>query len=181
MPNKPIDEGYKIFAICDHSYTYGLELHSRVDGSSGTIGLPAEALTEPGVYLPIPTPVGHTGNLTTTSTTCLRLAQVLPYHQWPYTIYFDTFFSNTALFATLRELRTGACGTARKNQVLVEHKSTVLIVRLSGVTELQFPRTMFCVHGGRVMLAPHSDYNPWPQRWCSCKLKMTKGRQSCCL
>jgi len=30
MPNKPIDEGYKIYAICDHGYTYGFEFYSLI-------------------------------------------------------------------------------------------------------------------------------------------------------
>jgi len=33
MPSKPIDEGYKIFAICDHGYTCGFEVYSREDGA----------------------------------------------------------------------------------------------------------------------------------------------------
>ena len=52
--------------------------------------------------------------------TCLRLAQLLPYHRWQYHIYFDSFLSNIILFATLRGLGIGACGTARKNQVPAE-------------------------------------------------------------
>jgi len=113
MPNKPIDEGYKVFAICDHGYTYGFEFCSRVDGASGLIG-------HSPIPPPIPPPIGYSRNLTPTSTTCLRLALLLPYRKWHYSIYFDSFFSNTALFATLQELGIGACGTARKDQIPVE-------------------------------------------------------------
>ena len=34
MPNKPVDHGYKIFALADSGYTYGWLYHSRVAGTS---------------------------------------------------------------------------------------------------------------------------------------------------
>jgi hypothetical protein len=41
----------------------------------------------------------------------------LPYQNRRYDIYFDNFFSNTALFYVLRKYGIGACGTARSNMV----------------------------------------------------------------
>ena len=76
--------------------------------------------------MPPPVPSANAGtslqlqHLTPTSTTCLRLAQLLPYYRWQYNIYFDSFFSNITLFATLRGLGIGAYGTACKNQVPAE-------------------------------------------------------------
>ena len=34
MPNKPIDRGYKLYALCDHGYTYHWIYYSRVDGAA---------------------------------------------------------------------------------------------------------------------------------------------------
>jgi len=36
MPNKPIGEGCKIFALCDHGYTYSFEFYSRINGVQAT-------------------------------------------------------------------------------------------------------------------------------------------------
>ena len=62
-PNKPI-EGYKIFALCDHGYTYSFEFYSRVQGATCLLSTS-------------PTP----RKLTPTSQACLRLKLVgiLPY------------------------------------------------------------------------------------------------------
>lgn len=53
--------------------------------------------------------------LTSTSETCLLLSKLLPYELDDFSIYFDNYFSNVALFATLRELSIGTCGIARAN------------------------------------------------------------------
>ena len=55
--------------------------------------------------------------LTPTSQICLHLALSLPYQQYQYNIYFDNYFTNIPLFATLREYGIGACGTARSHAV----------------------------------------------------------------
>ena len=34
MPNKPIDQGYKLFALADHGYTYSWIYYSRVKGAA---------------------------------------------------------------------------------------------------------------------------------------------------
>jgi len=68
----------------------------------------------------LPPPPSIPRPLTATSTTCLRLAKLLPYNNFPFTIFFDSFFSNTSFFATLRDLGIGACGTARKAQLPIE-------------------------------------------------------------
>jgi len=69
---------------------------------------------------PLPPPPSIPRTLSATSTTCLRLAKLLPYNHFPFTIFFDSFFSNTSFFATLRDLGIGTCGTARKAQLPIE-------------------------------------------------------------
>ena len=56
-------------------------------------------------------------HLCPTSKICLYLALSLPYQTHQYNIYFDNYFTNIPLFATLREYGIGACGTARMNAV----------------------------------------------------------------
>lgn len=103
MPNKPIDHGYKLFAIADHGYTYGWIYNSRVSGPVNDAAAAAAIPTD--------------RHLSPTSRTCLRLSLMLPYSKYQFNVYFDNYFTNTALFATLREYGIGACGTARRHQV----------------------------------------------------------------
>ena len=63
--------------------------------------------------LAIPT----TRHLTPTSGICLQLALTLQYKKYDYNIYFDNYFTNISLFATLRDYGIGACGTARSNVI----------------------------------------------------------------
>jgi len=114
MPNKPIGEGYKIFALCDHGYTYTFEFYSRIDGARPTtIATSAATSDQPTSAATSNQPI----KLTPTSQTCLRLAKVLPYMTYRFNIYFDNYFSNVALFAILRELGISACGTARSSTI----------------------------------------------------------------
>jgi len=121
-----LNEGYKIYAICDHGYTYGFEFYSRVNGFSGNIGDVQSPMLPPMLppTLPptpmLPPPPSIPRTLTPTSTTCLRLAKLLPYNNFPFTIFCDSFFSNTSFFAALRDLGIGACGSARKAKLPIE-------------------------------------------------------------
>lgn len=47
MPNKLCYEGNKIYTIYDHSYTYGFEFYTKVNGLSGTIDLSILSVTLP--------------------------------------------------------------------------------------------------------------------------------------
>ena len=101
MPNKPIDRGYKLYALCDHGwYIYHWIYYSRVHGTA----------TESN-----PGPIPASRRLTATSQICLHLALSLPYQKNRYNIYFDNYFTNVQLFATLCEYDIGACGTAKAN------------------------------------------------------------------
>ena len=109
MKNKPIDQGYKLFALADHGYTYTWAYHSR---SSGT------ALASAYKSAVIPTE----RRLCPTSRTCLHLALSLPYQTHQFNIYFDNYFTNIGLYATLRDYGIGACGTARASVIPAELK-----------------------------------------------------------
>ena len=50
-----------------------------------------------------------------TASAVLHLAETLPYWMQPFTIYMDNFFSSVDLFARLRRMGIGACGTTRSN------------------------------------------------------------------
>lgn len=91
---KPIKQGYKIFALCDHGYTYAFLWYSATQGIA--------QLTESSASL----------NLTPTSRAVLQLAQHLPHnHQWH--LILDNYFTNVPLFERLRALGIGAAGTTR--------------------------------------------------------------------
>ena len=90
--NKPIKQGYKIFALCNHGYTYAFLWYSATQGIA--------QLTESSASL----------NLTPTSRAVLQLAQHLPpNHQWH--LILDNYFTNVPLFERLRALGIGAAGT----------------------------------------------------------------------
>ena len=102
LPNKPIQEGYKVFALCEHGYTFSFMYTSRVEQFSGQDqDLP---YLGPGI-LP----------LSPTSRAVVKLAAALPSQQYQFTLYCDNYFSNVPLFQALRYLQIAACGTARPN------------------------------------------------------------------
>ena len=102
LPNKPIPEGYKVFALCEHGYTFSFMYTSRVEQFSGQeLDLP---YLGPGI-LP----------LSPTSRAVVKLAAALPSQQYRFTLYCDNYFSNIPLFQALRYLQIAACGTARPN------------------------------------------------------------------
>ena len=89
--NKPVKEGYKIFALCSHGYTYGFIWYSS---SVGLANIPPQS------------------NLTPTSAGVLSLAQLLPSnHCWH--LILDNYFTNVPLFERLLLLGIGAAGTTR--------------------------------------------------------------------
>lgn len=107
MKNKPIDQGYKLFALADHGYTYSWVYHSRMKSEGSA--LESAASESP--------PISTKRHLCPTSQTCLHLALSLPYQTHQVNIYFDNYFTNMSLYATLREYGIGTCGTARMNTI----------------------------------------------------------------
>jgi len=90
--NKPIKEGYKIFALCDHGYTYGFLWYSSTEGIA--------ELTS------------TASHISSTSKGVLQLAQLLPSH-YRWNLLLDNYFTNIPLFDKLLELGIGAAGTTR--------------------------------------------------------------------
>ena len=98
-PNKPIKEGYKIFALCEAGYTYHFMWSSRCDSYGELTKVSDLSPTESMVY---------------------QLAQTLPSPKdTPYIIYMDNYFTRVPLLRKLRALNIGACGTTRKHPSLL--------------------------------------------------------------
>ena len=95
MPNKPIKQGYKLFALADHGYVWWFQWSSRKHGI-------AELVLHP--------------ELTPTGSMVLQIVKKLPsLPQAPFIVYLDNYFTSIALFKLLRDLGYGACGTTRPN------------------------------------------------------------------
>ena len=94
MPNKPIKQGFKIWAICDRGYLFNFMFYSRF---WKTVELVDHEL------------------LTSHQNVVFTLAQSLPTPPLghTHTVYLDNLFTNTVLFRELRSLGIGACGTTR--------------------------------------------------------------------
>ena len=103
MKNKPISQGYKLFALADHGYTYSWVYHSRTKAGSA---LESAAYESEAVTTTRP-PVCNLQNMLASCTF------LCPYKTHQFNIYFDNYFTNIALYATLREYKIGACETAR--------------------------------------------------------------------
>lgn len=92
MPNKPISQGYKIFAIADHGYIYSFTPTSRTKGLVEII---------------------KNRMMTITGSMAFSLIKTLPRDKIYYTVYLDNYFTSIELFKKLREIQIGACGTTR--------------------------------------------------------------------
>jgi len=92
-PNKPIKEGYKIFALCEAGYTYYFMWSSKSESYGELVKLPDLSPTESMVY---------------------QLAQRLP-ENVPHVIYMDNLFIRVPLLRKLRTIGIGACGTTRRH------------------------------------------------------------------
>ncbi len=96
MLNKPIKQGYKMWALCDRGYLFNFLFHSRFWKTGELEKHPLLTDTQSVVYqlalsLP-PLPDGQT-----------------------YTIYLDNLFTSIPLFQELKVKGIGACGTTRPN------------------------------------------------------------------
>ena len=89
--NKPVKEGYKIFALCSQGYTYGFIWYSSLVGLAD---------------------VPQQSDLTPTSAGVLALAQLLPPGNC-WNLILDNYFTNVPLFEQLLLLGIGAAGTTR--------------------------------------------------------------------
>ena len=97
LRGKPIPQGYKILALCDHGYTYSFMFTSRTNSFADL---------DPHLYC------GQI-KLSPTSQAVYQLASALPSHQFSFTVYMDNYFTNIRLLQALYEKGIGACGTSR--------------------------------------------------------------------
>jgi hypothetical protein len=95
MTSKPINQWYKIFALCDYGYTWSWLLTSR---SCGIAELKNQK------------------RLTPTTSAVYQLASELSYTIHQYNVYMDNLFSSIPLYRKLRRLGIGACGTTRTGE-----------------------------------------------------------------
>ena len=109
MPNKPVGEGYKIFALYDHGYTWDFLFTSRSEGKLfmwfivGFMWLMLVGIAE----------LNQEPLLSPTSSAVLQLAKTLPYESHEFSLFCDNLFSKLELFSQLKELGIRACGTTR--------------------------------------------------------------------
>ena len=91
MKNKPIKQGYKVFALCSDGYTYALLWYSLLHGTANLIKL---------------------DQLTPTASAVYYLARMLPgEHCW--NLVLDNYFTSIPLFEKLGKIGIGAAGTTR--------------------------------------------------------------------
>jgi hypothetical protein len=90
MPNKPISQGYKLYALVDHGYVWYWIWASHIK-------LMVEVVKEEG--------------LTKTGLMVYQLLQKLPQEPGRYTVYLDNYFTSINLFKRLCDEGIGACGT----------------------------------------------------------------------
>jgi hypothetical protein len=97
MPNKPITQGYKIFALEDNGYVWHFQLSSRQHGIAE---------------------LKKVNELTLTGSMVLQMARLLPkFPNSHYAIYIDNYFTSILLFSMLRKENIGAAGTTRASGV----------------------------------------------------------------
>ena len=96
MSNKPIKEGYKIWALADLGYTWDFLFYSLKHKT-------AEVLADKRV--------------SPTCATMIHMASTLPYQTHQFTLFIDNLFCTPDLFQILRDMGIVANGTTRKNVV----------------------------------------------------------------
>jgi hypothetical protein len=97
MPNKPIKQGYKIFALAENGYVWHFQMSSKQHG----IG-----------------ELQKVDELTPTGSMVLQMARLLPkFPNAPYILYLDNYFTSIPLFSMLRKENIGAAGTTRPSGI----------------------------------------------------------------
>jgi hypothetical protein len=100
LKNKPIKEGYKMWALAEHGYIWSWLFYSLRDGTERI-----REARDPA----IPT------DMNPTHTMVMKLAMELPYKEYNYVLYLDNLFTSVPLLNALEKLKIGATGTTRKN------------------------------------------------------------------
>ena len=106
MPNKPIKQGYKIFALADNGYVWHFQLSSRQHGIAE---------------------LRKVDKLTPTGSMVLQMVHLLPkFPNAHYILYLDNYFTSIPLFSILRKENIGAAGTTRPTGIDFPALLTVL-------------------------------------------------------
>ena len=97
MPNKPIKQGYKIFALAENGYVWHFQLSSKQHG-----------IRE----------LHKVDKLTLTGSIVLQMARLLSkFPNAHYILYLDNYFISIPLFSMLRKENIGAIGTTRPSGI----------------------------------------------------------------
>ena len=126
LPGKPIDQGYKIYALCDQGYTYTFMFYSGVSGNEASdFTRKTEPLTQISTERSLALLNSKQDRLTkeqqkklsqgfspTTQVVC-RLVFSLPFQSHQFNVYMDNYFTSIPLFQHLRDHGIGAAGTTR--------------------------------------------------------------------
>jgi len=116
MPNKPIDEGYKLYALCEKGYTYSFLFYSGETKNENS------AFTQETVQFTQPHPMQASSTLdlvdpvkefSPTIQAVCHLVFRLPFQEFQFNVYMDNYFSTIPLFRHLRSHGIGAAGTTR--------------------------------------------------------------------
>ena len=124
MPSKPIDQGYKIYALCEKGYTYSFLFYSGETKNEESVFTQETAqfthLTPErslqlfnSSKLPLSEPerkARSKGFSPTSQAVCYLIFQ-LPFRSFQFNIYMDNYFSIIPLFQHLRDYGIGAAGT----------------------------------------------------------------------
>ena len=120
MPNKPIKQGYKIFALASNGYVWHFQLSSRQHG----IG-----------------ELQKVDELTPTGSMVLQMARLLPkFPNSHYVIYMDNYFTSIPLFSMLRKENIGAVGTTRP--LGIDFLALLIVLRKNWSTKLDWGTTV---------------------------------------
>jgi len=95
---KPIPQGYRMLAVCEHGHTFSFMFTSQSKSFSNILDIYQGAQA-----------------LSPTSKAVFQLATTLPAQRFHFTLYCDNYFSNISLFTALREYSISACETVRTN------------------------------------------------------------------
>ena len=120
MLNKPIKQGYKIFALAENGYVWHFQLSSRQHG----IG-----------------ELKKVDKLTPTGSIVLQMARLLP--KLPnsyYVLYLDNYFTSIPLFSMLWKENIGAAGTTRASGI--DFPALLIVLRKSWPTKLEWGATV---------------------------------------
>jgi hypothetical protein len=119
MPNKPIKQGYKIFALAANGYVWHFQLSSKQHGIAEL-----EKVNE----------------LTPTGSMVLQMARLLPkFPNSHFVIYMDNYFTSIPLFSMLRKENIGAARTTRPSGV--DFLALLIVLRQKWSTKLDWGTT----------------------------------------